>query len=82
MTKAPVRKSMRSGLATGLTAAPTIDAPINAVTNNIREKKTVDMNFKVSGEFHNEFKATAAIRGLKMKDLLEEAFAAWKQVNN
>lgn len=81
MTKAPVRKSLKAGLATGLTMAPTIAAPVGAVTDNIREKKTVDMNFKVSGDFHSEFKATAAIRGMKMKDLLEECFATWKRSN-
>lgn len=82
MTKAPVRKSLKSGLATGLSVAPTLAPPAHAVTDNIRERKTVDLNFKVSGDFHHEFKATAAIRGLKMKDLLEEAFQAWKKANN
>jgi hypothetical protein len=36
------------------------------------------MNFKMSPEFKREFRMAAADRGLRMNELLVEAFAAWK----
>jgi hypothetical protein len=32
------------------------------------------MNFKVPAEFHREFKAYAALRGISMLELLQESF--------
>lgn len=40
---------------------------------------TMDLNFKVHPDFHREFKSTAAIRGMSMKELLEASFNAWKE---
>jgi hypothetical protein len=37
------------------------------------------LNFKVSPEFHREFKAYAAVHGVSMLDLLKEGFALVKQ---
>lgn len=37
----------------------------------------VDMNFKISPEFHRRFKIEATLRGLSMKDLLEASFKAY-----
>lgn len=56
---------------------PSAIAP-TAVPSNIAEKPQ-DMSFKVHPDFHREFKMTAAAAGLSMKDLLEEAFDAWKR---
>ncbi len=36
------------------------------------------LNFKVSPEFHREFKAYAAVHGLSMVDLLREGFGLVK----
>ncbi len=37
------------------------------------------LNFKVSPEFHREFKAYAAVHGVSMLDILKEGFALVKQ---
>ena len=37
------------------------------------------LNFKVSPEFHREFKAYAAVHGVSMVDILKEGFALVKQ---
>lgn len=37
------------------------------------------MNFKVPTEFHREFKAYAAIRGMSMVELLQEGFRLVKE---
>lgn len=38
-----------------------------------------DLNFKVSPAFHRDFKVTATVRGMSMKELLEASFSAWKE---
>ncbi len=40
---------------------------------------TKPLNFKVSPEFHREFKAYAAVHGVSMLDILKEGFALVKQ---
>jgi len=37
------------------------------------------MNFKVSPAFKREFRMAAADRGLRLNELLIEAFEAWKE---
>ncbi len=39
------------------------------------------MNFKVSPAFKREFRMAAADRGLRLNELLLEAFDAWKERN-
>lgn len=78
MTKAPVRQPRsRAGFASGLGEIPTIQPA--QTPDNIREKKYVDLNFKIAPELAHEMKVTAAVNGLKLKSLLEEAFEAWKR---
>jgi hypothetical protein len=36
-----------------------------------------DLNFKVCPSLHRAFKITAALRGIKMKELLDAAFRCW-----
>jgi hypothetical protein len=36
------------------------------------------MNFKMSAEFKREFRMAAADRGIRLNELLAEAFEAWK----
>jgi hypothetical protein len=36
-----------------------------------------DMNFKMDPDFHRAFKATASIRNMAMKELLEASFRCW-----
>lgn len=55
-----------------------IDAPTMAA-DNMSATKTADMTFKMPPAWHSEFKATAAIHGMSMKELLVEAFDAWKK---
>lgn len=40
-----------------------------------------DMNFKVASDFHRRFKTEATIRGLSMKELLEESFKCYLDKN-
>lgn len=37
-----------------------------------------NLNFKVTRRFYREFKITAALEGVKMRELLEMCFHAWK----
>ena len=43
--------------------------------------RAADLNFKVSEEFHRAFKAAATIKGISMKELLDEAFQLWVERN-
>lgn len=78
MTKAPIRppKSAKAGLATGLSMATTMQPAAN-----IQDRRHMDLNFKIAPEMHAEFKAIAAMRHQKMKDLFEEMFDYWKEHN-
>lgn len=44
--------------------------------------RAADLNFKVTEEFHRAFKAAATIKGISMKELLEEAFRLWIDRNH
>lgn len=57
-------------------------APEPTMTPKNMTEKMQDMSFKVDPAFHREFKTTATMAGLSMKDLLEQAFAAWKSQNS
>src|SRR5690606_8631099 len=54
MTKPPVRKP-RASLVTSLADVPRMAVP---TPDNIREKKDVDLNFKVPEDFKREFKVS------------------------
>lgn len=59
------------------TIADTAEKPF--VADNMKVKKVYkDLNFKVDAKFSREFKMTATSRGMSMKELLEDCFAAWK----
>jgi len=49
-----------------------VGRPVPAATAN------EPMNFKMSPEFKREFRMAAADRGLRLNELLIEAFEAWK----
>lgn len=75
MTKPPVRKP-RASLVTSLADVPRMAVP---TPDNIREKKDVDLNFKVPEDFKREFKVSAATHGLKQRELLFECYRVWKE---
>ena len=56
-------------------------APVQVVHNLDRAEAGAmkPLNFKVSPEFHREFKAYAAVHGVSMLDLFKEGFALVKQ---
>jgi hypothetical protein len=56
-------------------------APAQVVHNLDRAEAAAmkPLNFKVSPEFHREFKAYAAVHGVSMLDILKEGFALVKQ---
>lgn len=60
------------------------ESPPKATNTNL-EKPGVgeikDLNFKVAAEFHTEFKTYAVQHGLKMVDLLKEAFEHYRDTN-
>lgn len=78
MTKAPVRPRRRADFVTGLSEQPSFN-PVAQTPDNMVEKALVDLNFKVSEEFRQEFKIAAAVAGIKNKELLIEAFELWKK---
>lgn len=55
-----------------------IEAPTMAA-DNMSAIKTADMTFKMPPAWHGEFKATAAVHGMSMKELLVASFEAWKR---
>jgi hypothetical protein len=40
-----------------------------------------DMNFKMDPAFHRAFKATASMRNMAMKELLEASYRCWVEIN-
>lgn len=71
-TKAvPVRPARPSFL--GSAVAPTAPA------NNMSAGNDASMTFVMPRNWHREFKATASLHDMTMKDLLIEAFDAWKR---
>lgn len=50
-------------------------------TNKRDASQLVDLNFKVSAEFHREFKIYAASNDMTMKDVVVAAFEALKEKN-
>jgi hypothetical protein len=81
-TRAPVPPPPRkpSSRLTAALGEPSVT--IKAVTLNNAAKpsddRLKDLNFKVKEGFHVEFKTTASIRRMSMKELLEACFEAWK----
>lgn len=55
--------------------------PVTTMTpdNLSQQEKWTDLNFKVDATFHRQFKTTATIWGMSMKDLLEASFKFWVQ---
>ena len=53
-------------------------------TKNLPDRTTsyVDLNFKVTNEFHRNFKFTATYKGISMKELMKRSFEAWLQKNS
>ncbi len=60
-----------------LQAVPSVAEETPPNNMQVSNTGTQDLNFKVDPEFHQVFKVVAAIKGMKMKDLLESCFAAW-----
>jgi hypothetical protein len=57
---------------------------IKQETLNTKKREStqlVDLNFKVSAEFHRAFKIYAAANDMSMKDVLMAAFSALKEKN-
>ena len=50
--------------------------PLEEAPDNLSRPSSdyVDLNFKVTADFHRRFKTEAVIRGMKMKDFLETCF--------
>jgi hypothetical protein len=47
--------------------------------DNMKDERLAPMTFNMPPDWHREFKATAAMNGISMKDLLIESFAAWQK---
>jgi len=75
MNKPAVPKPVRAGF------LGSIDSPTLEPANNMSSTKTADMTFRMDPKWHARFKATAALHGLNMKELLVESFAAWEEKN-
>ena len=68
----PIRPPRSSFLGAGA-MAPTVPA------DNMSGQPMVSMTFVMPRDWHTRFKATAAMRGVSMKDLLIEAFDIWER---
>ena len=76
MTKTPARKQ-RASLMTTLAEPPRMQT---SAPDNIKERKDVDLNFKVPDEFKRDFKIAAIEAGLKQRELLFACFDLWKEM--
>lgn len=47
--------------------------------NNMKGERIAPMTFNMPRDWHTRFKVTAASRGMNMKELLIECFAAWER---
>ncbi|MET4696919.1 hypothetical protein [Endozoicomonas lisbonensis] len=54
---------------------PTVSDPLNKPEAGV----VVPLNFRVTPEFHREYKAFAAMNGMKMIDLFRETFQFYKE---
>ena len=52
-------------------------APV--VANNMKAERLAPMTFNMPRDWHTRFKMAAVQRGINMKDLLIECFAAWER---
>lgn len=50
-----------------------------APADNMQGERLAPMTFNMPREWHMRFKMTSVARGISMKDLLIEAFAAWER---
>lgn len=57
---------------------PEAPAPVGAA-DNMTAERLAPMTFNMPRDWHARFKMTAAMRGMSMKDLLIESFAAWEK---
>jgi hypothetical protein len=48
-------------------------------SNNMKGDRIAPMTFNMPRDWHTEFKTTAVVHGVSMKDLLTECFDAWKR---
>ena len=58
--------------------APHLIGTKSKVERPSQSQQNEPMNFKVSAAFKREFRMAAADRGLRLNELLLEAFDAWK----
>lgn len=73
----------RSRVSRGLQAPPPPAAPQTTDAPNLAQANSgaQDMNFKMDPAFHRAFKATASMRNMAMKELLEASFRTWVEIN-
>jgi len=70
MSKAPTRKKTEK-----VTPSPSVIT----LANLDQPDAVTPMNFRVSAQFHREFKLYAVQNGVSMVDLLQEAFAVLRK---
>lgn len=72
----PPRKPPGTGSRLNVTAPTLEKAPDNLSQPT---ERLVDMNFRVPESMHRKFKVTAAMRGISMKDLLDECWSLYQE---
>ena len=55
--------------------------PVKAA-DNMKADRLVPMTFNMPVQWHTQFKMTATLHQMNMKELLIESFAAWQRENN
>ena len=68
----PTPPSARRGF---LTSVDYVPEPVN----NMKGEKLAPMTFNMPRNWHTDFKTTATLHGMNMKELLMECFDAWKK---
>jgi hypothetical protein len=48
-------------------------------SDNMKAEKLAPMTFNMPRDWHTEFKTTAVLHGMNMKELLQASFEAWKR---
>lgn len=71
----PPRPGAKAGFLGAIETTMQVDRP----ADNMSAIKTADMTFKMDPVWHKQFKGTAVAYGMTMKELLLEAFEAWKR---
>lgn len=80
MSKTPTKAPVPKPASANSLKMDFVSQSTQVAANNMTERLK-DMSFKVPETFHRRYKSAAAVHGLQMKDILEQSFEMWMEVN-